>query len=121
MAKAARRRTKEISCRQLNRPYLSFNHKVYSTRPVPKCETLKHLFTYTCDKVPKISVILLSLICGMFIKLATQSIVCNSFAGIKINARNVCRYGVINPSDSPMNIIFNLKGMAGGAFLPLAN
>jgi len=61
VARAASSRTKEISCRQLNRPYLRFIHNVHSTGPVPKYETLTHLFTYTCDKVPKTSVIQVSL------------------------------------------------------------
>jgi len=46
MARAASSKTKEISCRKLNCPYLRFIHNVYSTGPVPKCETLTHLFTY---------------------------------------------------------------------------
>jgi len=53
MARAASSRTKEISCRQLNCPYLRFIHNVYCTGPVPKYGTLTLLFAYTCDKVQK--------------------------------------------------------------------
>jgi hypothetical protein len=37
-----------------------------------------------------------------------------------MNIRNVCCYGIIDTSGSHMSIIFNMKGMAGGEFLPYA-
>ena len=56
-----------------------------------------------------------------FIKPSTKRVEKIYFADIKIKIHNLCYGGIIDTSDSVMNIIFNLKEMAGGAFLSSAN